>query len=97
MVQLYPSVSETEASVPEGKQPIEWVLLTNHDVTSVADAMQCVEWYKCRWYIEELFRILKRKGFMIERYTVGEDRVHRKEHLVCSLFGITDNHLETCL
>ena len=59
-------VSETEDSVPEGEKPIEWVLLTNHDVTSVADAMQCVEWYKCRWYIEELFRILKRKGFMIE-------------------------------
>lgn len=59
-------VSECECSVPKGDTPIEWVLLTNHDVASVSDAMQCVEWYKCRWYIEELFRILKRKGFMIE-------------------------------
>lgn len=59
-------VSEAESSVPEGEAPIEWVLLTNHDVTNTSEAIQCVEWYKCRWYIEELFRILKRKGFMIE-------------------------------
>lgn len=59
-------VSEVEASVPEGENPIEWVLLTNHEVTSMASALQCVKWYKCRWYIEELFRVLKRRGFMIE-------------------------------
>lgn len=59
-------VSEAESSVPEGENPIEWVLLTNHDVTNTSDAIKCVGWYKCRWYVEELFRILKRKGFMIE-------------------------------
>jgi len=25
-----------------------------------------VEWYKMRWYIEEVFRLLKNKGYRIE-------------------------------
>ena len=59
-------VSEINDSVPHGSKPVEWVLLTNHEVTSVEQALQCVNWYKCRWFIEELFRLLKKKGFAIE-------------------------------
>ena len=59
-------VKEKEESVPENESPIEWRLLTTHTVTTVEEAHQCLEWYRCRWFIEELFRILKRKGFMIE-------------------------------
>lgn len=29
-------------------------------------ALKCVDWYRCRWYIEEFFRLLKKKGFAIE-------------------------------
>ena len=35
-------------------------------VETVDDAVQCVEWYKCRWFIEELFRVCKSEGFRIE-------------------------------
>lgn len=59
-------VTETNESVPHGNTPIEWILLTNHEVTNVQQALQCVNWYKCRWFIEELFRLLKKKGFAIE-------------------------------
>jgi hypothetical protein len=59
-------VSEVESSCPQGEEPVEWILLTNHEVTSVEQALKCVVWYRCRWYIEEFFRLLKKKGFAIE-------------------------------
>ena len=57
---------EDASTVPEGEEPVEWRLLTSHVVETVDDAVQCVEWYKCRWFIEELFRVCKSEGFRIE-------------------------------
>ena len=59
-------VRERAESVPPAEEPVEWRLLTSHKVTSLAQAVQCIEWYKCRWLIEELFRVTKSKGFGIE-------------------------------
>ena len=55
---------EDASTVPGGEEPVEWRLLTSHVVETVDDAVQCVEWYKCRWFIEELFRVCK--SFRIE-------------------------------
>src|SRR6266567_3035485 len=38
-----------------GCAPIHWLLLTTHEVASVADAWQIVAWYKRRWIIEQFF------------------------------------------
>ena len=57
---------EDASTVPEGEEPVEWRLLTSHVVETVDDAVQCVEWYKCRWFIEELFRVCKSEGFRVE-------------------------------
>jgi len=43
-----------------------WRLLTTHHIASFEQAVQMVEWYKMRWYIEEVFRLLKNKGYRIE-------------------------------
>lgn len=59
-------VKEQAQSVPEGEEPIEWTLLTTHEVCDFMDAMQIVFWYTLRWLIEELFRLLKKKGFQLE-------------------------------
>lgn len=59
-------VKEKPSSTPENESPIEWRLLTTHVVETVEQAIECIGWYRCRWLIEELFRVLKRKGFMIE-------------------------------
>lgn len=60
-------VVERKETVPPGEEPIEWRLLTTHKVESIEEAMQCIEWYKARWYIEEIFRLLKSEGMEIEQ------------------------------
>ena len=57
---------EDGSTVPDGEAPVEWRLLTSHVVDTVEHAVECVEWYKCRWFIEELFRVCKSEGFRIE-------------------------------
>jgi hypothetical protein len=57
---------ESSSTVPEGEKPILWRLLTTHQVTDAATAILMVTWYKTRWLIEELFRLLKQQGVDIE-------------------------------
>jgi hypothetical protein len=47
-------------------KPLHWYLLTTHEVRDTACAWQIVNWYKKRWTIEQLFRILKTQGLQIE-------------------------------
>jgi len=56
------SVKET-GSVPN---PISWRLLTTHHIDNFEEALQIVHWYSARWYIEQVFRLLKHQGFRIE-------------------------------
>lgn len=48
------------------ENPILWRLLTTLTVEDFDTALLCIEWYTCRWMIEEVFRILKKEGFNIE-------------------------------
>jgi hypothetical protein len=64
-VALY-AIEAKETNPPEGEKPIHWRLLTSHVVESIAQARQCITWYSQRWYIEQLFRLMKQKGFEVE-------------------------------
>ena len=59
-------VKEYAESVPDGENPIEWVLYTTHPVENIEQAFQIVEWYTMRWIIEMLFSSLKTRGLDIE-------------------------------
>ncbi|MGR9108174.1 MAG: IS4 family transposase [Gammaproteobacteria bacterium] len=48
-----------ELNPPLGEAPIEWMLLTNLEVTSLDQAEQKLSWYLCCWQVEIFFRILK--------------------------------------
>jgi hypothetical protein len=50
-------VSEIDA--PESVEPIECVLLTSESVHSFEDASRYVDWYGCRWVIEEWHKVEK--------------------------------------
>jgi hypothetical protein len=46
------AVQVREVEPPDGVEPIAWLLLATVAVYTVADAIERVEWYACRWGIE---------------------------------------------
>jgi len=64
-------VKESKESVVGNELPIEWLLLTSHPVENIQKALQIINWYKERWNIEQLFRILKNKGLCLESTQVS--------------------------
>jgi transposase len=63
-IELY--AVEAEERDYNGKDKICWRLLTTHKVSCLEDAINIIECYRKRWYIEQLFRLLKKQGFAIE-------------------------------
>lgn len=59
-------VEVVEPEPPAGVEPLHWRLLTTHRVDDVASAWQIVDWYRQRWMIEQLFRVMKRQGLQVE-------------------------------
>jgi len=56
----------TEPDPPPGVEPVIWRLLTTHPIADADAAWQIVGWYRARWIIEQLFRLLKKQGLRLE-------------------------------
>jgi len=59
-------IEVVEVDPPADVEPLHWYLLTTHKAKNAAAAWQIVNWYKKRWTIEQLFRILKTQGLQLE-------------------------------
>jgi len=64
---------------------IYWRLLTTHGITCEQEALQIIEWYKQRWYIEQIHRLLKTEGFRIERSQLEQGWAIRKLTLLAMM------------
>jgi len=56
---------ELPDSAVGNEAPIHWRLLTTHRTERLEDALRCVDWYRQRWMIEQLFRT-RWKGYASE-------------------------------
>lgn len=63
-IELY-AVEVCEKDGPKSDKVL-WRILTTYVVNNYEDAVSIVKRYRQRWYIEQLFRLLKNKGFRIE-------------------------------
>lgn len=59
-----------EHDTPQGQKPIEWRLLTNRAVSTLEQAAELIDWYRCRREIETLFHVLK-NGCRVEALQLG--------------------------
>lgn len=59
-------VEVVESDPPPGVEPVHWRLLTTHAPATAAEAWRIVEWYKARWTIEQMFRLMKSQGLGLE-------------------------------
>ncbi|HEY7125055.1 MAG TPA: IS4 family transposase [Ktedonobacterales bacterium] len=65
-----------ELDAPEGEEALEWILLTSLETATCEHAWLRVDWYRCRWIVEEYHQCLK-TGCRIE----GR-HVHTAERLI---------------
>ncbi len=62
---------------PQDTPAICWLLVTTLPVTTLADAIQCVQWYTYRWLIERYHYVLK-SGCKVEQLQLASaDRLER--------------------
>ena len=71
-------VEAYEVDPPSGATRLHWRLLTTHPVNSFTDAIQITGFYRERWTIEQLFRVLKTKGFDIEAVRIEDTEPFEK-------------------
>lgn len=84
----FPKVQEVyvvEAIEQNSKKGIHWRILTTHEVTTAEQALQIICWYKERWHIEQIHRLLKTDGFKIERSQLEQGWAIRKLTLLAMM------------
>src|SRR5664279_2962963 len=60
------AIEVREIDAPPNVEPLHWHLLTTHTIADAAAAWCIVDWYRLRWTIEQLFRVLKSQGLQLE-------------------------------
>jgi len=66
-----------EEQAPEGEEPLEWLLLTSVPTTTLEQAWERVDWYRCRWSVEDYHQCLKSGCRIEERQLQSVDGLMR--------------------
>jgi hypothetical protein len=66
-----------ETEPPPGVEAVEWLLLTTMPITSTEDALECLEWYACRWGIAVWHTVLKSGCSLEDKQRESADRLRR--------------------
>lgn len=66
-----------EQQPPPDGEALEWVLLTSVAVTTLADALERLDWYTCRWIVEEYHSCLKTGCGIEDSQLQHADRLQR--------------------
>jgi len=64
--EIEPGPGHTPGAAVPARQRLHWRLLTSHAIEEAAMAAQVIDWYRQRWHVEQLFRLLKTQGLDIE-------------------------------
>lgn len=83
-----------EVGAPKGVKPIRWVLLTSLPVDSFEAAWEVIEFYECRWLIEEYHKVLK-TGCQMERHALREASRLEPLTALISVIGVRLLQLKT--
>jgi len=82
-------IEAREILPPPGVKPAHWRLLTTHKVTSFKEARTIIGYYRERWTIEQLFRVLKTKGFDIEAVRISDEEPFQKLAAACLVAAVS--------
>jgi hypothetical protein len=74
-----------EIDAPEGVEPVEWILLSDEPVRSLADAVRLADWYSLRWMIEQYHQCLKSGCKVQSRQLEHVDRLQPLIGMCCVL------------
>jgi hypothetical protein len=76
-----------EVDPPAAAEPLEWVLLTNVPAEDFAAACERVDWYACRWVVEELHKAVK-TGCAIEQLQFQKEERLQPVIALLSVVGV---------
>lgn len=70
-------VQAKEIDPPNGRPALTWRLLTNRLVETEDQALEVIDWYRCRWEIEMFFDVLK-VGCQVEKLQLcSKERIEK--------------------
>lgn len=83
-----------EPQPPEGVEPLEWILLTNHECVNFESAQRVKTWYECRWMIEDYHKGMKTGCGIENPQFTSSDRLHPMIAILsvvaCSLLNLRE-------
>lgn len=75
-------VQEADQALSDGEPPVHWRLITSRTVNCPEEAWRIVDAYQKRWYIEQLFRVLKKQGLAIGKSQFKDDKAIVKQSIL---------------